>query len=234
MIVILTGAGISKESGLDTFRDADGMWRKVSMDDVATPQGFARNPELVHEFHNALRRTLQAPSIQPNAAHTALGRLARESEEEILLVTQNIDNLHERGGSKNVLHMHGELLQARCAACREVMPWAEDMSTRSLCPLCGAAGRMRPNIVWFNEVPFFMNEIADALENCSTFIAIGTSGNVYPAAGFCVQARQAGARTIELNLEPSNMARAFQESHYGPATEIVPAWVEACLKKGKA
>ncbi|MDR2503540.1 MAG: NAD-dependent deacylase, partial [Deltaproteobacteria bacterium] len=184
MLVILTGAGISKESGLDTFRDADGLWQKVSMEDVATPEGFARDPEQAHIFHNALRRTLQNGGINPNAAHLALGRLEQEYPGEMLLVTQNIDDLHERGGSRNVLHMHGELLQARCEKCRKVMAWTGDLFTSTPCPHCGVTGRLRPNIVWFGEVPFFMDEIERALQRCSTFVSIGTSGNVYPAAGF--------------------------------------------------
>ncbi|MDR2050332.1 MAG: NAD-dependent deacylase [Deltaproteobacteria bacterium] len=232
MLVILTGAGISKESGLDTFRDAGGLWQKVSMEDVATPEGFARDPDGVHAFHNSLRKTLLSESIAPNAAHLALGRLEKESAEPVLLITQNIDNLHERGGSKAVLHMHGELLQARCTRCRKVFPWLSDLFTADPCPECSATGTLRPNIVWFGEVPFFMDEISQALSRCSTFVSIGTSGNVYPAANFCVLARQGGARLVELNLEPSNLARVFNESHYGPATRIVPEWVESVLKSG--
>ena len=230
MLVILTGAGISKESGLDTFRDADGLWQKVRMEDVVTPEGFERDPEQSHNFHNALRRTLLSGSIQPNAAHLALARLEKEYPGETLIITQNIDDLHERGGSRNVLHMHGELLQVRCRKCATVMPWSEDLFTSTPCPKCGAAGSLRPNIVWFGEVPFFMSEIEAALRRCAIFVSIGTSGNVYPAAQFCVMARHSGARTVELNLEPSNQAKVFQESDYGPATKVVPAWVENLLK----
>lgn len=228
MIVILTGSGISQESGIATFRDAGGIWQQVSMDDVATPEGFRRNPKLVNDFHNSLRRLLHDESIQPNAAHLALARLERESKEPVLVVTQNVDNLHERAGSKNVLHMHGALLEALCARCRKVCDWNGDLNGDEPCPHCGKAA-LRPNVVWFGEMPYYMEEIEEALENCKTFVSIGTSGNVYPAANFCVIARRSGARAVEINLEPSNMSSVFHETHHGPATREVPAWVEAVL-----
>lgn len=229
MIVILTGAGISKESGLDTFRDASGLWQQVSMDDVATPGGYIRNPHMVHEFHNALRRGLLDERVQPNAAHRALARLERESPEEVLVVTQNIDNLHERAGSRNVLHMHGELLKARCNACGAVIPWEHDLWEDTPCPACGKTS-LRPHVVWFGEIPLFMDTIEDALRRCSHFVSIGTSGSVYPAAGFSYEARQHGARVIELNMERTAGKELFHEGFYGPASKVVPRWVDAFLR----
>ena len=230
-IVVLTGAGISKESGLDTFRDADGIWAKVDLEDVATPEGFRRNPTMVHDFYNHRRAGLVDPSITPNAAHEAIARLQREWPEKVLLVTQNIDNLHERGGSEHVLHMHGELLKARCEACNGLIDWRETLSQQTSCPLCGSTGGMRPHVVWFGEMPLYMDQIESALARCGLFISIGTSGNVYPAAGFVAQARMAGqAHTVELNLEPSEGATMFHECRHGPATEIVPAFVDELLK----
>ena len=230
MIVILTGSGISKESGIATFRDAGGIWQRVSMDDVATPEGFQRNPKLVNDFHNSLRGLLQESNIKPNAAHLALARLERESKEPVLIVTQNVDDLHERAGSQKVLHMHGALLEALCLSCRKVSPWQGDLGEEDLCPACGKAA-LRPNVVWFGEMPYHMEEIEEALAACSTFVSIGTSGNVYPAANFCVIARQNGAQLVELNLEPSSMSRVFHETRHGPATREIPAWVEAVLAR---
>lgn len=230
MIVILTGSGISKESGIATFRDAGGIWQQVSMDDVATPEGFRRNPDMVNDFHNTLRRQLLQDNIKPNAAHLALARLERESKEPVLVVTQNVDNLHERAGSRNVLHMHGALLEALCLGCRKVSDWNEDIGAASLCPKCGKAA-LRPNVVWFGEMPYYMEEIEEALAKCRRFASIGTSGNVYPAANFSVIARQNGAEIIEINLEPSAMSRVFHETRYGPATREVPAWVESLLEE---
>ena len=232
-IVILTGAGISKESGLDTFRDADGIWSKHSLEDVATPQGFARNPELVHQFYNDRRRSLVDNSVDPNAAHAALARLEAEWPGEVFLVTQNIDDLHERAGSNNLLHMHGELLKIRCSACRAVFAWAEDLSTGHVCANCGTQGSLRPHVVWFGEMPLDMERIYQALSECALFMSVGTSGNVYPAAGFVQQVRASGdAHTVELNLEPSMKASAFAQHIYGPATEVVPAYVEQVLTAG--
>ncbi len=232
-IVILTGAGISKESGLDTFRDADGIWAKVRLEDVATPEAFARDPAKVHAFYNARRGGLLSGQVAPNAAHTALARLEAEWPGEVLLVTQNIDDLHERAGSRNLLHMHGELLKARCQACGTVSPWREDMDAESVCPACAQPGGMRVHVVWFGEMPFEMDRIYAALAVCGLFLSIGTSGNVYPAAGFVQEARMNGrAGTVELNLEPSEGHSLFEERIYGPATEVVPAFVERLLAEG--
>jgi NAD-dependent deacetylase len=233
-IVILTGAGISKESGLDTFRDADGLWSKVNLEDVATPEAFARNPIMVHDFYNARRRGLLGDNIGANAAHHALARLERELPGDVLLVTQNIDHLHEAAGSANLIHMHGELLKARCEQCWDVREWRGDMSLESECPGCGKAGGIRPHVVWFGEMPFEMERIYAALAECDLFISIGTSGNVYPAAGFVQEARMiARAHTVELNLEPSEGATLFAEKIYGPATTVVPAFVERLLREAR-
>ncbi len=233
MIVILTGAGISRESGLATFRDADGLWTRVRLEDVATPRAFARDPQAVYEFYNQRRRELTGGRIQPNAAHRALARLEAESPELVLVVTQNVDDLHERAGGRSLRHMHGELLKARCQDCGGVRPWPGDLGPGDACADCGAAGRLRPHVVWFEEVPLYMEEIEAALRRCRVFVSIGTSGDVYPAAGFVRLARSAGARTVELNLEPSRSAALFEVGRYGPATEVVPAWVEETLAELK-
>jgi NAD-dependent deacetylase len=225
-IVVLTGAGISRESGLATFRDADGIWARVRIEDVATPEAFATDPGRVHGFYNARRRQLLAPDVAPNAAHAALARLERERPGEVLLVTQNIDDLHERAGSASLVHMHGELLKARCGRCGAVAPCREDLAVSTPCARCGRSGAMRPHVVWFGEMPLEMERIDAALAACDLFVSIGTSGSVYPAAGFVSQVRRAGrARTVELNLERSDGASLFHEGRYGPATEIVPAFV---------
>ena len=229
-IVILTGAGISRESGLSTFRDADGIWAQVNLEEVATPRAFERDPEKVHGFYNARRRGLLDQDVQPNVAHKALARLEREWPGDVLVVTQNVDDLHERAGSRSLIHMHGELLKGRCLRCEHVTPWSQDMSTESACPSCGHRGGMRPQIVWFGEVPFMMDRIEEALINCGLFMSIGTSGNVYPAAGFVDLVERVGrAQTVEVNLEPSEGASQFQETVYGPATETVPQIVEQIL-----
>ncbi len=232
-IVILTGAGISKESGLDTFRDADGIWAKVRLEDVATPEAFARDPAGVHAFYNHRRAGLLDPAVRPNAAHEALARLEADWPGEVLLVTQNIDDLHERAGSKRLLHMHGELLRARCLACQESSPWREAMDQTSRCPSCGEVGCLRIDVVWFGEMPYHMEEIAEALARCGLFVSIGTSGAVYPAAGFVQDVRYGGrAKTLELNLEPSEGHGLFDAGDYGPATEVVPAFVDRVLAEG--
>lgn len=228
-LVILTGAGISKESGLDTFRDADGIWARVRLEDVATPEAFARDPAGVHAFYNARRRGLCGDGIAPNPAHRALARLEQGWPGEFLLVTQNIDDLHERAGSTKLLHMHGELLKARCERCGAVHGHAADLSKETPCPGCAERGGMRPHVVWFGEMPLAMERIEAALARCRLFVSIGTSGNVYPAAGFVQQALIQGAHTVELNLDPSEGASLFRERHYGPASEIVPAFVERLL-----
>jgi NAD-dependent protein deacetylase/lipoamidase len=229
-IVVLTGAGISRESGLHTFRDADGIWARHRIEDVATPEAFARDPEAVHAFYNARRRGLLDLAIQPNAAHRALAELEQRWSGPVLLVTQNIDDLHERAGSRNLIHMHGEILKARCTACGSVRPWRDDLSTDLPCPACANAGGMRPDVVWFGEMPLEMDRIYAALADVALFISIGTSGAVYPAAGFVAEARAVGAHTVELNLEPSEGAQHFAEARHGPASEIVPAYVQELLE----
>lgn len=230
-ILILTGAGISRESGLDTFRDASGTWSKVSLEEVATPEAFARNPARVQEFYNSRRRSLRNANITPNAAHRALARLERDWPGELLIITQNIDDLHERAGNRHLIHMHGELLKARCLACQSASPWLDDITVESICPACRQQGRLRPHVVWFGEMPLEIEVIQEAIAVCDVFVAIGTSGVVYPAAGFVQGARQAGAHTVELNLEPSQGQSFFAERVYGPATEIVPVFVEGLLQR---
>jgi NAD-dependent deacetylase len=227
-IVVLTGAGISRESGLSTFRDADGIWAKVRVEDVATPEAFARDPERVHGFYNARRAQLGAGGVAPNPAHHALAELERRWPGSFLLVTQNIDDLHEQAGSRRLLHMHGELNRARCGRCDAATDWPCDLATTTACPACGLHGGMRPDVVWFGEIPYHMDRINAALARCGLFVSIGTSGSVYPAAGFVAEVR-GRARTVELNLEPSEGARLFDEARHGPATKIVTAFVAQLL-----
>ncbi len=226
-IVILTGAGISAESGLRTFRADDGLWEDHRVEDVASPQGFRRDPELVQRFYDARRENVLA--AEPNAAHRALGRLDDMWDGGLLIVTQNIDDLHERGGAKRVLHMHGEALSAWCRACDARHRWTGTLLDAPPCPSCGEAA-LRPDIVWFGEMPYEMERIVAAIARADLFVSIGTSGAVYPAAGFAQQARSAGARTLELNLERSQGSGWFDESRLGPASELVPAWVEEMLR----
>lgn len=226
-IVVLTGAGISAESGVRTFRDAGGLWEDHRIEDVASPEGFRRDPALVQRFYNARRRQLR--DVLPNAAHEALAELERDWQGEFLLVTQNVDDLHQRAGSRNVIPMHGELRRARCTLCGEACAWTGDLEPGSACPACSEAGFLRPHIVWFGEVPLELDRIFRALEGCDVFAAIGTSGNVYPAAGF-VDAVPRGCRTVELNLEPSQVASSFRDRRTGRATELVPAWVQEMLR----
>ena len=230
-VVVLTGAGISAESGIRTFRADDGLWEEHRIEDVATPEGFARNPALVQAFYNARRRQLQQPEIQPNAAHLALAELEAVLGDNFLLVTQNIDNLHERAGSQRVLHMHGELLKVRCEMSGQVLEWTGDLSADDRCHCCQFPARLRPHVVWFGEMPLGMDKIYQALSEADYFLAIGTSGHVYPAAGFVHEAKLQGVHTVELNLEPSQVGNQFAEKHYGLASEVVPAWVEK-LQKG--
>lgn len=217
-LVILTGAGISAESGLKTFRDAGGLWEGHRVEDVATPQAFHRNPARVHDFYNQRRQ--QLTEVNPNPAHCSLSVLERLWQGDFLLVTQNVDNLHERAGSTNLLHMHGELTKARCQRTGEVFDWLEDMTTESTCPCCNRKGNLRPHIVWFGEIPLEMERIGEAIAKADYFIAIGTSGIVYPAAGFSYDAKMAGAETIEMNLEPSG-GEFFDLGFYGPATATI-------------
>ena len=227
-IVVLTGAGISAESGLSTFRGDDGLWEKHRLEDVATPGAFRRDPELVHRFYNMRRAKLG--TVEPNPAHKALARLEQEHEGKVLVVTQNIDDLHERGGSKNILHMHGEILKVRCRSCAQVFDWSGDTDESVGCPACGVAPSLRPHIVWFGEMPFCMYEIDEALRACDLFVSIGTSGNVYPAAGFVAQVSALGqAYNVELNLEPSEGVSLFDEARHGPASKLVPEFVEQVL-----
>jgi NAD-dependent deacetylase len=230
-IVVLTGAGLSAESGLHTFRDKDGIWSKYDYREVATPEGYRRNPAMVLDFYNQRRR--QNADVKPNAAHLALARLEAEHRGDVLIVTQNIDPLHEMAGTKNLIHMHGEILKALCAKCgTRIHLGTEDITLDLRCGSCTTPGKMRPDVVWFGEMPYHMERIYDALGACDLFISIGTSGTVYPAAGFVVEALRAGAHTVELNLEPSEGISDFREAIHGRATEVVPAYVERLLSKG--
>ncbi len=228
-IVILTGAGISAESGLETFRGAGGLWCGHRVEDVATPEAFARNPAMVHEFYNMRRQGLLQPEINPNPAHLALSELEEKWPGEVLVVTQNIDDLHERAGTKNLIHMHGEVLKAFCHFCQARQECRSDLSTDMACAACSKTGGIRPDIVWFGEMPYKMDRIFEALTNCDLFMSIGTSGNVYPAAGFVMEAIRGGAATIELNLEPSLNASVFDQSLTGPASITVPDFVRSLL-----
>ena len=226
-IVILTGAGVSAESGIATFRGPDGLWEGHRVEDVATPEAFDRDPDLVQGFYDARRAALAA--VAPNAAHLALARLDREWPGALLLVTQNVDDLHERAGSKRLLHMHGELNSGWCLACDSRSPFGGAMRDAPACPACGVAGMLRPDIVWFGEMPYQMDRIYAALAECDLFVSIGTSGAVYPAAGFVQEARAHGAATLELNLEPSQGSMMFDAHRHGPAGQLVPQWVETML-----
>jgi NAD-dependent deacetylase len=227
-IVVLTGAGISAESGLATFRGPDGLWEGHRVEDVATPEAFARDPVLVQGFYDARRARLK--TVEPNAAHRALARLDAEWPGELLIVTQNVDDLHERAGARRVLHMHGELNSAWCLGCDARVCWQADLGDHPACPGCGASGGLRPDIVWFGEMPYGMEAIDRALMAADLFVSIGTSGAVYPAAGFVQTARYCGAHTLEMNLDPSLGSFHFHESRIGRAGELVPAWVEDVLK----
>ncbi|ACA20141.1 Silent information regulator protein Sir2 [Methylobacterium sp. 4-46] len=229
-IFVLTGAGISAESGLGTFRDRGGLWHRFDPARLATPEAFAADPEEVHAFYNLRRRGVREAA--PNAAHQALARLeaglaARGGR--LFLCTQNVDDLHERGGARAVVHMHGEILRARCLACGAEARWEEDLTVDTPCPSCGRGGGMRPAVVWFGEVPLHLDAVEEGLAAADRFVAIGTSGAVYPAAGFVARARRRGIPTHEINLEPSDTARTFDSAAYGPATEAVPAFVASVL-----
>ena len=226
-IVILTGAGVSAESGIDTFRDAGGLWEQHRVEDVATPEAFARDPDLVLRFYDMRRQAIQTKA--PNAAHAALARLDAAWPGELLIVTQNVDDLHERAGAKRLIHMHGEHLNAWCTGCDTRVPWTGPLLDRPACNACGVAGLLRPDIVWFGEMPYRMEEIYRALNHADLFVSIGTSGAVYPAAGFVREARASGARTLELNMEPSQGSHWFDEARQGAATQLVPQWVDEML-----
>jgi len=228
-ITILTGAGLSAESGLHTFRDRGGIWERYDLTEVATPEAFARNPAFVLDFYNQRRRANE--DVKPNAAHEALARLEEKHDGEVRVVTQNIDPLHEMAGTSNLIHMHGEITKALCAECGHRECWGmADITPQSTCPACGTIGRMRPDVVWFGEIPYEMERIFDLLARTDVFVSIGTSGTVYPAAGFVEIAREAGAHTLELNLEPSEGASLFHHAVQGRATQTVPALVEQILR----
>lgn len=230
-VFVLTGAGISAESGLATFRSApDALWERYRPEELATPEAFASDPAAVHAFYNARRRALR--TVEPNAAHRALARLQEGLAAQggrLFLCTQNVDDLHERAGSTDVSHMHGQLLKVRCTRCRTVHTWHDDLNSETTCPACTQAGGLRPDIVWFGEVPMHMPKITDALGHATLFVAIGTSGSVYPAAGFVATAHAHRVPTTELNLEPSETASRFNTALYGPASQVVPAWVDDVL-----
>ncbi len=229
-IVILTGSGISADSGHATFRGSGGLWQGRRFEEVATPGAFVADPELVHRFYNLRRRQLRDPAIQPNAGHRALARLEREWPGEVLVITQNVDNLHERSGTLNLLHMHGELARCRCVECGEEFEWFDDLETRTACPNCGRTGCLRPAIVWFGEQPCHMQKIEHSLEYCDLFVAIGTSHTVYPAAGFIALVNTFGtAHTVVFNLEPA-MHSAFAEHYHGRACDLLPRWVDRILE----
>jgi NAD-dependent deacetylase len=226
-VVVLTGAGISAESGVPTFRDADGLWEGYRVEEVATPEAYDAQPHVVHRFYDLRRADLER--VRPNPAHEALVRLEETLGDDFLLVTQNVDDLHERAGSRRVLHMHGQLLSALCTDCGGRSPWAGPLGHRPPCPQC-AESALRPDIVWFGEVPHGLEEISSALHRADVFVSIGTSGAVYPAAGFVLIAHRYGARTVELNLEPSAGSDYFDDTFYGPAGQLVPDWVDAVLE----
>jgi NAD-dependent deacetylase len=225
-IVVLTGAGISAESGVPTFRDADGLWEGHRVEDVATPEAYDAQPSVVHQFYDARRAALAG--VEPNPAHRALARLEEAVGDDLLLITQNIDDLHERAGSTRVLHMHGALRSALCRSCGTRVEWEGDLGDYPPCPSCHEM-ELRPDVVWFGEVPYEMDRIFAALEEADLFVSIGTSGAVYPAAGFVQAAAAYGARTLELNLVPSDGTHFFAESRHGPASVLVPAWVGELL-----
>ena len=229
-IVILTGAGISAESGIDTFRAAGGLWEQHRVEDVATPEAFERDPRLVLRFYDMRRERIQ--EVEPNPAHEALARLdwlwPKDDGYDLTIVTQNVDDLHERAGARRLIHIHGEHLKAWCTACDNRHAWRDTLLDRPPCPACGAPA-LRPDIVWFGEMPYRMGDIYAAVNRCDLFVSIGTSGAVYPAAGLVREAREAGAATLELNLEPSQGSRWFHEARHGPATVVVPEWVEEVL-----
>ncbi len=228
-IVVLTGAGISAESGIRTFRDQDGLWESHRIEDVATPEGYKRDPVMVQNFYNLRRQQLESGTVEPNAAHLALAELEAKLDGKVTIVTQNIDNLHEVAGSKNIIHMHGELLKAQCSQTGQSIDWTGNITLDDHCHCCQIPAPMRPNVVWFGEMPIGMGAIHEVLLEADLFISIGTSGAVYPAAGFVHEAAMHGAHTVELNLEPSDVESEFAEKRYGPASELVPKFVAELL-----
>lgn len=226
-IVILTGAGLSAESGLSTFRDKGGIWSKYRIEDVATPEAFARDPAAVLDFYNMRRRKVLG--VRPNAAHAALAKLESDFPGTVTTITQNIDPLHEKAGTRNLIHMHGEILKVLCMHCGGRHPCEDDLTVDLVCGTCNKRGGLRPDVVWFGEIPYRMEEVNAVLGTCDLFLSVGTSGNVHPAAGFVAKARAVGARTVELNLEPSRRNSLFTDSIHGRATEIVPDYVARLL-----
>ena len=233
-IVVLTGAGISQESGIATFRDKQGLWENHSLEDVATVEAFEKNPKKVHAFYNERRAQILSGKIEANAAHLALAKLEARFPGGVHIVTQNVDNLHEKAGSFNVTHMHGSLLEAKCIETDRAFPCTQNLSPQDACPCCGKKGNVRPNNVWFGEIPYELDKIFTSIEQCGLFISIGTSGQVYPAAGFIQHVKlKTASPAVELNLEPSPLSYMFNEKIYGKASEIVPAFVERLLKDHK-
>lgn len=228
-VVILTGAGISAESGLSTFRCQDGLWENHRFEDVATPEAFHRNPDLVQRFYNERRRHLLSQSVRPNAAHQAITELQRRLRSRLTLVTQNVDHLHEAAGYDKPWHMHGELLKSRCLECNQVTHCEEDLLPSSHCHACQSKGRLRPHVVWFGETPLFLDEIQIRLQRCDVFLSIGTSGTVYPAAGFVQIAKLSGAQTIEINPETTENNQHFEQSIRKTASQAVPTWIDSFL-----
>lgn len=233
-VVVLTGAGISAESGIKTFRATDGLWEDHHIEDVASPEGFLRNPELVQRFYNARRRQLQSAEISPNPAHLALVKLEDYLQDHFLLITQNVDDLHDRAGSQRLIHMHGELLKVRCVQSQQVLPWHADITPETHCQCCHPPQSLRPHIVWFGEMPLEMTRIDQQLAQADLFISIGTSGHVYPAAGFVEMAKNSGAKTIELNLDSTQGTSLFDEVYHGPAGIIVPEYIQQLLSQYSA
>jgi len=228
-IIILTGAGVSAASGIPTFRGAGGFWKNHNVMDLATPEGFAADPELVQAFYNTRRASLN--SVEPNAAHVAIAKLQNQFSGRVTLVTQNVDDLHERAGSPDVIHMHGQLRSALCSECGMRAVWQDDLTLETRCPKCSAVGSLRPDVVWFGEMPYHMEVIMLAMETVTTFISVGTSGEVYPAANFLDAAKSYGAQTLEFNLEPSARSQEFDESNMGPAEDLLPEFVETVLRQ---
>jgi NAD-dependent deacetylase len=231
-IVVLTGAGVSAESGVPTFRGPDGLWEGHRVEDVATPEAFARDPVMVQRFYNMRRRDLLSEHIRPNPGHLALAELEQACTGSFLLITQNVDNLHERGGSQNLLHMHGELLVCICQVCGHHFRVVDDIAVDDACGRCGHTGGLRPDIVWFGEMPKYMDMIHHALAECDLLLSAGTSGNVYPAAGFAQIARQAGASLVEVNLQDTGISGQFHRHYQGPSGDVLPELV-SCLKAGE-
>lgn len=230
-ILILTGAGVSAESGLATFRDADGLWNNHKVEDVATIEAFERNPEFVHQFYNEMKPELL--HAKPNPAHLALAKLEQEYPGEVNIITQNVDTLHEKAGSQKVCHIHGQINQAVCLNCGNVLETWDDVDTQTVCPHCHVAGMMKPNIVFFGESLLYMDKAAHLLSNCDLFVSVGTSGVVYPAAGFVQTAKYRGAETYEFNLEAASNNYLFDKHIYGKCGKTLPEFVDKLLAEVK-